>query len=577
MQGQRRIGDVGTLLVAFYLAAFAAPAAHAQFRILPPTDLTLVVRSSLAEADGEGENAIAWAESLATLEPNSAYAAARVATLYEATGQDVDALAWGERALACDSLNVDAAMLVGRMRLRAGESQRAVQVLTPPLRQLGAPPELYGLRALAHELSRSYEAALADLKRTDVLLPDFSWIATGILGLSLEDGRLDEAKQALQLALELRPEDTRVLTLGVSLARKIEDPILEETLLRTQALLPDARGVDVAAYGAFLFQNGKDREFKQLVRWAESKGVTETDLRSEAGRQLFMSGANREAIEMVKPMGEDPRVTALRARASVSLGDEKRALTEYRRLLTTSGVSREESLVVAYLEIRKGDRARGITLLETARMGGLETPRQVLAASLCYALTGHPDESVSLIRASAARGIASPPLYQELGTAAEAIGDNLLAQWAFERLRDLGGETSECLTFLAATDVARGKTDHAADMLERAIQLNPKNGKALLLLGRIRHQRGQLEAARTLLRRAAECPESSLDANRVLADVCRTLRLETEAKEAAAKAKSTHVRNNTPGLSLREDTTQPGSQPGGGTANPFDSDPWPGR
>ena len=554
---------MNTLLAVLLCTALQTPASHAQyFRLLPPTDFTLVVRSSLAEADGEGNTAIAWAESLATLEPNSAYAAARVATLYETTGQDFDALTWGERALACDSLNVDAAMLVGRMRLRAGECQGAVQVLTPPLRQLGAPPELYGLRALANELSRSYEAALADLKRTDVLLPDFAWIATGILGLSLEDGRLDEAKQALQLALELRPDDSRVLTLGVSLAQKTGDKVLEETLLRDLALLPEARGVDVAAYGAFLFRNGKDKEFKQLLDWAASKGTPERDLRVETARQLFVAGASQEAIDVVKPLGDDLRATGLRARASVSLGDEKRALAEYRRLLASSGVTREESLVVAYLEIRKGDQTRGVYLLETVRMGGLETPRQVLAASLCYALTGHPDESVSLIRASAARGIASPPLYQELGTAAAAIGDDLLAQWAFERLKEMGGETSECLTFLAVTDLSHGKTDRAALGLERAIRLNPNNGKALLLLGRIRHRNGQLESARELLRRAAQCPESSSDANRVLADVCRSLRLETEAKEAAARAKAIHTRATTvPGLSLRPEPTDSDDSP----------------
>jgi tetratricopeptide (TPR) repeat protein len=531
------------------LAAFAVSTAHAQYRLLPPSDLTLVVRSSLAEAAGEPEAAIAWAESLSRLEPRSAFAHARVADLYEAMGQDFEALVWGERALACDSLNVSAAMLVGRMRLRAGECQGAVQVLTPPLRQLGAPPELYGLRALAHELSRSYDAALADLKRTDILLPDFSWIATGILSLALEDGRLEEAKQALQLALELRPEDARVLTLGVTLAQRTGDGLLQETLLRSLALLPETRAADVASYGAFLFHHEKEDEFRQLVRWAESRGLSEGDLRIEAARQLFQAGENHDAIALVRSV-DDPRATALRARASVSLGNEVEALTQYRRLLPAMGISREESLVVAYLEIRKGDARRGIGLLESARTNGFETPRQVLAASLCYALLGHPDESVALIRDSASRGIVNASLYQELGTAAHAMGDNLLAQWAYERVRDLGGESSECLTFLAKTDLARGKPDRAVPQLERAIQLNPKNGKALLMLGRLRHQWGQLEMAREYLRLAAECPESSLDANAILADVCRSLRLDSEAEEASARARDIQARNSASGLSL---------------------------
>jgi tetratricopeptide (TPR) repeat protein len=181
---------VSMLGFALSLALLASPhPARAQSLLFPPADLTLVARSALAEAAGMPEAAIAWAESLARLEPSSAFAAARVARLYETAGMDFDALAWGERALAADSTNVEAAMLVGRMRLRSGEAAGAVQVLTPPLRQLGDPPELYGLRALANELARRYEAALADLKRTDVLLPDFAWIATGTLSLALEDAR----------------------------------------------------------------------------------------------------------------------------------------------------------------------------------------------------------------------------------------------------------------------------------------------------------------------------------------------------------------------------------------------------
>jgi tetratricopeptide (TPR) repeat protein len=306
----------------------------------------------------------------------------------------------------------------------------------------------------------------------------------------------------------------------------------------------------VGAYGALLFRVGKKGEFKQLVRWAESRGIREADLRVDAGQQLFRAGFNREATRIVKSASSDPRATALRARAAVSLGDEGEALAQYRRLLPVTGVSREESLVVAYLEIRKGSPRRGIALLETARQTGFETPRQVLAASLCYALLGHPEDAVGLIRESASRGIASPALYQELGSAAEAMGDRLLAEWAFERLIESGGETSECLTFLASTSLAKGNADKAIASLNRAVTLNPKNGRALLLLGRLRRQLGQLEQARDLLRRAAECPESSLDANKILADVCRSLRLETEAREAENRARSTRAPVKPAGLSL---------------------------
>jgi tetratricopeptide (TPR) repeat protein len=262
------------------------------------------------------------------------------------------------------------------------------------------------------------------------------------------------------------------------------------------------------------------------------------DLRVESGHLLVRQGHYREALSVVKPLSRDPRTVPVRARAYVSLGEEKKALESYRKLIPERGLSREESLIVAYLEIRVGDRKRGVQTLESARAGLLETPRQVLAASLCYSLLGHPEEAVALIRESASRGLTSPSIYEELGTAASVLGDSLVAQWAFERLRELGRETSECLTFLATAELSGGDRERAIATLERAIRMNPKNGRALTLLGRVRYERGQLEMARETLQKAAACPETAVVANRFLAKVCRSLKLDAEAREAESRARS---------------------------------------
>lgn len=525
----------GTLAL---LTGEAAPARAYFFTLYTPAAIQCHVRSQLAEASGDRIAAIAWAESVTVLDPGSSFARSRVALLCEEIGEDVRALEWGEQALALDSLNAEGAMLVGRMRLRSGEAAKAVQVLTPPLRQLGAMPELYALRALANELNRNYEAALADLKRTDVLLPDFAWIATGILGLALEDGRLEEANQALRLALELKPGDTRTLALGVSLAQRRGDLALEEALLRELALGGEPRHEHVAALAGFLVREAKVQDFQELLSWSDARGFREDDIRVDAGQELLRAGHHRAALEIVKPLPQDARTVPIRARAHLALGEEKKALDGYRRKVPGWTFTREESLVVTYLEIRVGDRGRGIRTLEAVRQTPMESPRQVLAASLCYSLLGHPEMAVGLIRESAARGVSSPSVYAELGSTATELGDSLLAQWAWERLRDLGTETSECLTFLASAELAQGNAPGAIHTLSRAIQLNPKNGKALLLLGSIRQKRGQLEMARDLLIRASQCPETVIEANRALARVCRSLRLDSEAREAEARARS---------------------------------------
>jgi tetratricopeptide (TPR) repeat protein len=504
-----------------------------------PEPLRLLSESNLAEAAGRYDVARAAAESLATLDPWSSYAAARVARLCEAAGQDLDALEWGDRALAMDSLNVSAAMLVGRMRLRSGDFAVAVQALTPPLRTLGAPPEVYALRAIAHELNRNYEAALADLRRTDVLEDDFTWVATGVLGLALEENRLAEAYLALELSLELSPGDARVLANGITLARRAGDRILEERLLREVAIADAATPAQIAEYGACLVRGEKGREFEQLLRWAgAARGLPPVALRVATAGSLVAQREPRRALRTLGPCRKDPLSLSPRARAHGALGEEGKALRCLRELRRLGRLSHDDSLDLAYYEIKRGDRPTGLVALEAIRTSLFESPRRIVRGSVCYSLLGHPEEAVALLREGASRGVESPAIYEEMGSTAMGVGDSLLAEWAYQRLLSLGRETSECMYYLGASELGRGDAGRAMRYLERAVHLDEQNGRALLLLGVLCSDRGQLETARSLLQRAAYLPDSCREANRALARVCRALRLDQEAREAESRAKS---------------------------------------
>lgn len=539
------------MLPLILVAAFAgsSPAEPLSSRIVPST-IEFLVRSTLEQESGNLEGAAVWAEALSTEDPGSSYAASRFAQILESSGDDVRALEWGDRSLACDSLNADAAMLVGRMRLRAGEASVAVKALTPPLRRMGARPELYALRALAHELDKKYEAALADLRRTDELMPDFGWVASGVLGMALEDGRLDEAGDALQLALEINPDDPRTLGLGVELARRLGDTALEERLLRRRAEASDAVPEQVAAYLSYLFREGDRKGAKALLGRMAQRGFDPIDVRVEAGRALLRDGDYRAALEAVKPLGDQRAALPIKARALVALADHKPALRCYHKLLKLRALAQEESLMVAYLEIKVGDRRTGVRTLEQIRDGLLNNPRRVLAGALCYILLRHPEEAVSLMREGALRGPDNPMLYAELGQTAASIGDSLVAEWAFQKLNSLGRENSECLYFLAASDLNQGAVDRALQRLDRAVELDPVNGRALALLGSIRYSMGQLELARDLLRRAVRCRDSGSDAEFMLGRVCRALRLDGEAKAAESRGRGKRGPSSPAGLTL---------------------------
>ncbi len=539
---------------ALSLVLLAAPAGPSSAdpiaRRAIPVNLELLSRSAVAQEHGDMEEARRWAEALAVSDSGSSYAAWHLAQLNESAGDDAKALAWGNRALSLDSLNADAAMLVGRMRLRAGEASIAAKALTPPLRLLGARPELYALRALAHELDRNYEAALADLKRTGELLPDFGWVATGVLAMAIEDGRLEEASEALDLALTINANDPRTLGLGIELARRTGDTTLEERLLRRRAESPDALPEQVAAYASYLFREGQRATAEAfLVRMAR-RGFDPADARVDAGRSLVRDGDYGAAIEAVKPVASRRAALPVQARALMGLAEERPALRCYRKLRELRSLTAEESLVVAYLEIKVGDRKAGILSLERLRNGLLASPRRVLGGALCYMLLRHPEEAVTLLREGASSGSESPMLYAQLGQTAASIGDSLVAEWAFRKLSNLGRENSESLYFLAASDLNQGATDRAIGRLNRAIELNSKSGRALALLGTIRYNMGQLELARDLLRRAVRCPDAGSDAEQALGRVCRALRLDAEARTAESRGRDKRLPVSPAGLTL---------------------------
>jgi tetratricopeptide (TPR) repeat protein len=543
---------MGSAMLSVVLIATLAgsSAAQAPAPLVIPLNLELLARSAVAQENGTMEEARHWAEALTVSDPGSSFAAWRLAQLLESSGDDTQALAWGNRSLYLDSLNQDAAMLVGRMRLRAGEAEIAAKALTPPLRLLGARPELYALRALAHELNKNYEASLADLKRTGELLPDFGWVATGVLAMALEDGRLEEASEALDMALALNPDDPRTLGLGVELARRTGDRALEEKLLRRRAEAQDALPEQVAAYASYLFREGDKKGAEAFLLASARRGFDPVDARVNAGRSLVRDGDYRAALAAVKPIENNPAALPVRGRALVALSDEKGALRCFRKLGRLRTYTPDESLAVAYLEIKVGDRRTGVQVLEQIREGLLTSPRRILAGALCYMLLKHPEEAVALMREGASLGSESASLYAELGQAAVSIGDSLVAEWAFQKLNSLGRENSESLYFLAASDLNQGAMDRALQRLDRAVELDPRNGRALALLGTIRYNMGQLELARDLLRRAVGCPDTGSDAEAMLGRVCRALRLDSEARAAESRAREKRPPTSPAGLTL---------------------------
>ena len=331
--------------------------------------------------------------------------------------------------------------------VRGAESEIAAQALTPPLRSWRAARG----RTRSGRSRTSFAALRGRARRpggTDAparLRVD----RTGILGLALEDGRLEEAYQALQLALELRPETPASRTWGAP-AQRPEDLALESSF--SARWRSGESAVRRGRLRAFLGL-GQEGAFP-AAHDGPSRGPRRRRLRGRRGagpraRGALPGGARgREPPVMKDPGGR-------RFRPGLCLpgrGPEgaRRLPPEPRRDALARGVAGR-----GLPRNRVGDRgSRGADPRGRAAET-LDTPRQVLAASLCYSLLGHP-ERPSRSSATRPRGASRAPPYTRSWAPRRRSSGQPPGPVGLGTDAGPGTETSECLTFLASAELSQG-------------------------------------------------------------------------------------------------------------------------
>ncbi len=268
-------------------------------------------------------------------------------------------------------------------------------------------------------------------------------------------------------------------------------------------------------------QGAPDKALPHLLRTLELGGV-EGDIYGLIGYCYLQRGATSSALDayrqalLFSPESRDWRLGKIQC--LIQMGEHGEAVAMIDELLAQSPDDSSLWLLQANALVANNRPAEAAVNLEVTREMGKATPASLALLGDIYMNANQPDLALAaymdLLKASpaeaeralrAARILASRAAWNEAETYLNAL-EGTLASSLSERDR------IELLGLQAKVALARGNNDRAAELLTAALEKDPLNGRALLLLADYYWKKEDRERADLYFTRAAGVEEVRVEA-----------------------------------------------------------------
>jgi tetratricopeptide (TPR) repeat protein len=259
--------------------------------------------------------------------------------------------------------------------------------------------------------------------------------------------------------------------------------------------------------------------------------------------ELHQSGHYAEAILGYESfLKAHPEAAAVRSNLGAALAHEGRyteAIGEYSQALkadnSNSGI--RFNLAVAYYKM--GDVEHAVKEFETlsAALPVADPQRRsvILLLSECYLREGEDARVIKLLDPLADTDTNDLALAYLLGTALLHQGQEQRGALMIERILR-NGDTAEAHMLMAVTQMKANEKKRAIDEVDRAIALNPALPEAYSLRGRLAFLSSDLQGAETAFRKALDLDPNSFDALLWLGTLLRQQGQLTEAHSRLERA-----------------------------------------
>ncbi|HXH39834.1 MAG TPA: tetratricopeptide repeat protein [Thermoanaerobaculia bacterium] len=462
------------------------------FRIYPDDLATGMAISQIYTAGGrpaEAEKVLAAMLERAPDQRGLNYAYAQVLTKL---GRGAESLKYLERAVEVDPTFGLAIQQLIEIYQSTNQWQKAADVLQPLIND--DPTNLDFQRQQAFFYLRAGQAEQARARFTALLAADPKDTRTQYyLAESLSDlEQFDEAERIYRQLLEKTPDDPDVLaSFGLAqIGRKKYDDAAKT--FRTLLALPDAaEGVQVLAKTQLAFIDLQKGNFQQAI---------------DAAKPLFVFH------DKVNPPAINIALDAMRKqkRYSDAVAMMQPLVDKY---------ASDPFVNARYIEMlaRAGDKDRARVAASTQSKFGV---RNTISAAEAYIQADQYDQAIGVVRDALRAKPDEIDLQFELGAALERSGDKSSAEKEFLSILDKHPDHAGTMNYLGYMWADAGvNLDRAADMLAKAVTLEPGNGAYLDSLGWAYFRQGKLDLAEKNLNEAARILPRDATVHEHLGDV----------------------------------------------------------
>lgn len=200
-----------------------------------------------------------------------------------------------------------------------------------------------------------------------------------------------------------------------------------------------------------------------------------------------------DSAERVTP--DDPEIWNLTAKAYLKLGNYKKAIEFAEHAAVLAPENGTSYAISAEAALAEGKYEKAITFVSSGLANEPDNVDLILLHSKILVREGKPREAIKTIDQSLpGKKNALPLLYERAKLVKQLDGAQAALPYAGELVR-LHPEKPETLIFLAHTQKELGNVAESEQIARRAYQLAPEDASLNLLLGKLYHEKGQLDHA----------------------------------------------------------------------------------
>jgi tetratricopeptide (TPR) repeat protein len=534
---------------------------------LAPNDVSARLKlSKLLLLAGSADEALELTNAGIQLNDRDADLHALKATIFIKQNNRSEATREAQLALALDSTNADALMVLAVDRLGSGDAKGALSLLQDPrTSQAIDHDDNVGLQLLKIKLfgqTGNSKGAEATLKRLIELNPQEAGYRKILINFYIEQRRPDDAEKELRSSAAAHPSDSEAeldLVRFLYTIRKSAQDAREELDTRIRS------GGDVFPYQMALadihFVEGRFGDGKQLLERlvATSDSPEHVQTAKIALAQMYLARKNFDAVGklVAEVLHDDPHnVSALKLRASLNLeraqldaaiADLNEALNSQPRstdlmLLLARAYERNGLIELADKELADASKASNLDAkvgLEYAaflqRRGSIARAEDVLIR-----LSKRWENDISILSALASARLAQQDWIgaqevaesiRRINSGADGLADQILgaaligrnrydeAIAAFQNAYSAAPSAAQPIDALVGALLKANRKDQAIMFLKSALATNPNNANAHVLMGSVQLSNGATDEARKSFSSAIKAQPKDIVGYRALADL----------------------------------------------------------